>query len=114
MLTNADCTLYLWGENGYTRHEIHGVYWNENRTANIQKFGVWDTKTVTLYIFDNNIIPKTLQKDLIVKGICDFEIDNNNITKSREEFLKKYKVFAVQAIDDKYFGGLPHYEILLK
>lgn len=117
MLANADCTLYLWSENGYTRHEIKNVYWNESSALNLQKFGVWNANSITVYFYDNKILPKTLQKDLIVKGICDFEFDNGSpekISESRQKLLKMYNVKTIVGIDDKWFGGLPHYEITAK
>lgn len=114
MLFNSDCTLYLWAENGYTRHEIRNIYWNENKSATMQKFGIWSANSAIVYFYDNKIIPINPQKDLLVRSICDFEFNNSDISKSRQELLKSHKVYTVVSVDDYWFGSLPHYEISIK
>ena len=117
MLTNADCTLYLYDKSsgGFTRHAIKGVYWLDGRGGTITKNGIQSADSVTVYIYSDKVIPKTTNKDMIVRGIVDYEFDNTSqqtISASLKEFKAAHpEAVTVTAINNYMHGGLPHYEI---
>ena len=117
MLINADCTLYLFDKStgGFKRNFISDVYWDNSKSANILKSGLRNIDSVTVYLYSDAIKPLNLQKDMLVKGLCDFEFDNTSaktISESMKIFREKYPDFVtVNAVDEAMFGGLPHIEI---
>lgn len=114
MLTNADCTLYIYLNGSYKRHTVESVYWQENQIAGISKSGLNNTDKLTVFFYSSDVIPQTPAKDILVKGSVDFEFDNTSpqtVSGSMKEFQKKYSFFVVTAVNDYMFGGLPHIEI---
>lgn len=120
MLVNADCTLYLFDKitSGFTRHFIEKVYWDNSKASNILKSGLQNADSFTVYLYSDEIKPLTLQKDMMIKGKCQFEFDNTSsktISESMKKFRELYPNFlTVTAVDDAMFGGLPHIEISAK
>lgn len=119
MLTNADCTLYLYDKStgGYHRYFIEGVYWNENKAGNVLKSGLVSADSVAVYLYSDFVVPKNPTFDMIVKGSCPFEFDNTNektISDSVRKFKKEYDSFTIMSCDNKMFGGLPHIELSAK
>ena len=117
MLINSDCTLYLFDKvtNGFTRHFIPDVYWDNSKSANILKSGLQNIDSVTVYLYSDKIKPLTPQKDILVKGNCDFEFGNTS-AKAISDSMKKFReqcpdFVTVNSIDEAMFGGLPHIEI---
>ena len=59
MMTNADCTLYLYDKatGGYTRYFISGVYWRENKAGNVLKSGLQTADSTTVYLYSDKVVP---------------------------------------------------------
>ncbi|MFR2137235.1 MAG: DUF6751 family protein [Pseudoruminococcus massiliensis] len=119
MLKNADCTLYLYNKatQGFTRHIINGVYWRENKAGNVLRSGLQTADSTTIYLYSDDVKPLTVAKDMLVRGVCDFDFDNTNqqtISESMKNFKNTYNAVTVMSIDDYMFGSLPHIEISAK
>ena len=119
MMTNADCTLYLFDEKtkGYKKHFIADVYWNENRAGNVLKSGLQSADSLTVYLFSDDVVPANPTKDMIVKGYCSFNFNNTDektISESMKKFKKSIKALTIMSCDNKMFGGLPHIELSAK
>ena len=112
MYTNADITLYACPDGKYTRYPIKGVFWEDIKQANIIKSGLVNADAVRLFIPAANLpggIKFTAGKDLIVKGIIDYEIDNTSqqtISASLKTMRETYdRVATVSVVDDKLYGS---------
>ena len=119
MLKNADCTLYLYNKatQGLSRHIINGVYWRENKAGNVLRSGLQTADSTTIYLYSDDVKPLTVAKDMLIRGVCDFEFDNTNqqtISESMRNFKNTYNAVTVMSIDDYMFGNLPHIEISAK
>lgn len=121
MRTNADMTLYHLRENGYERKEILNVWWEHSKISNTEKTGMVNADAVTVLIPLSSAPTLLIEtgKDLVVKGICDFEFDNASQA-SQSASLKQLKqdreVFTVNAFDPLLFGSadMQHYELSCK
>lgn len=121
MQTNADMTLYHLGEKGYERQEILDVWWEHSKISNTEKTGMVNADAVTILIPLSSapMLLVEIGKDLVVKGICDFEFDNTSQA-SQSASLKELKqgreVFTVNAFDPLLFGSanMQHYELSCK
>lgn len=119
MYTNTDITLYSYGKDGsYTRHEIKGknekkgVMWEDVKQSNVLKSGLSTIDAVRVFIPTENLpggVKFTTGKDLIVKGIVDFEVDNTSqqtISASLKTMRETYdRVVTVSVVDDKLYGS---------
>lgn len=119
MMTNSDCTLYLYDKatGGYTRHFISGVYWRENKAGNVLKSGLQTADSTTVYLYSDKVAPASPTKDMLVKGKCDFVFDNTStqtISESKKRFDTEHSHVTVMSIDRYMFGGLPHIEVSAK
>ncbi len=124
MMTNADCTLFKYDKNttGFTRHKIKSIYWQTSQQANIMKSGLTSCDSTTVFIYKSSIkgnnIPETPKKDMLVKGIVEFEFDNTSsrtISDSMKAFREMFPRFVtVNSIDNMLYGGLPHIEVSAK
>ncbi len=119
MMTNADCTLYRYNAKtkGYDRYVIPSVYWHENRGGNVLKSGLQSIHGVTVFIYNGCNLPLTPAKDMLVKGVCNFEFNNSsqkNVAESFEKFKKECAFVTVMSIDDCTFGSLKHWEVTAK
>lgn len=92
------------------------VYWCENKSGSIVKSGMQTSDSTRVYFYDDNA-PKTPAKDMLVRGKCEFEFDNQtpqSISESMKKFRTEYDFVTVMSIDDYMFGGLPHMEVSVK
>ena len=92
------------------------VYWCENKSGSIVKSGMQTSDSTRVYFYDDNA-PKTPAKDMLVRGKCEFEFDNQtpqSISESMKIFRAEYDFVTVMSIDDYMFGGLPHMEVSVK
>lgn len=110
MLKNTDITVY---DGSYKRHILKDVYYNDSRGQTLTKNGVQISDSAVVYIYSDEYIPKP--KDIIVRGVCDFEFDGSS-QKSASESMKRFRELypqfaAVKTVSDCRFGGLPHIEI---
>lgn len=121
MYTNADMTLYSKGsDNKYTRTEVKQVFWNEVKEANTNKSGLSNSDSVKIFVpltSINNLNVST--SDIVVKGVCDFEIDNtssSSISSSLATLKKTYAFVTVSSCDAKLFGSkkMQHYVLSCK
>ena len=126
MYTNTDITIYSVGGNGsITRHTITGkngkkaALWDEVKQSNILKSGLASADTIKIMIPAVNIpegMTFSLAKDMVVKGVIDFEFDNTSDA-TRAASLKSLKashaVYGINAADAKLYGspGMQHYQI---
>ena len=97
-------TIYR-SENGtWKRFYVYGVLWQDTETANINKSGLKDANSLTLYIpFTCGFEPK--KKDMVLFGIVDYEV--------KSKISELYSIGDVRTITtvDKYdFGCLKHYK----
>lgn len=140
MLTNADCTLYVFNGIGYDRYYIPTVMWQENRASNVLKSGLQTADSITVYVPakviviapnnqlypadklfpDMKILPKNTSKDMLVKGACEF-VFNNESQKTVSDSMSKFRVsnpgfVTVTSIDTKLYGlkELQHIKISAK
>lgn len=119
----------------YIRTYLIGVNIEKKKAVNVIKSGLENASSGTIYIpiedLDSEnkeyISPKkynqlsaeevkkyyTLQSgDIVVNGIIDYTIDENNtITALKNNYDD---VFEIIVVDNKIKGGLPHWEIALK
>ena len=116
----------------YVRTYLIGVNLDLSKAANVIKSGLENANIGTLIIpedvdSDNKIFTKpkeykkaedintlwTLQPgDIIVAGIIDYKInENNTITNLKNVYDDVYEIVSV---DTKLKGGLPHWEVGLK
>lgn len=119
MMINADCTLYAYDKatGGFIRHAVYDVYWHESKAGNVLKSGLQTADSTTVYLFSDVVLPENPGKDMLVKGICNFEFDNSSpavISASMKEFSKLHSYITVISIDKCMYGGLPHIEISAK
>ena len=80
MYTNADITLYSYVDNKYIRKVIKDVFWNEVKESNTLKSGLNTADSVKIFVpLKNMPVTKiTTGKDIIVKGVIEFEVDNTS------------------------------------
>ncbi len=119
----------------YIRTYLMGVNIEKKKAVNVIKSGLENASSGTIYIPTDDldsenkeyISPKkynqlsaeevkkyyTLQSgDIVVNGIIDYTIDENNtITALKNNYDD---VFEIIVVDNKIKGGLPHWEIALK
>lgn len=121
MYTNADCTIYQYSSTGYNRFQIHDVFWSDVKQANVLKSGLASADSIQLIIpissADN--LTFTLQKDIVVKGISDFEIDNTSAKTISDGLTHITNVLgghSLSSVADNRYGspGMHHYELSLK
>lgn len=124
MITNTDCTIYAYNEatQGYDRHYINAVMWQEQRTEKVLKTGIEISDGITIYIPKNTIsIDLTGNKNIFVQGCCPFEFDNSSqktISDSLKQFKIQYPDFVVAyEIASKFYArnqNLSHIKILAR
>lgn len=121
MHTNADLTLYSFKDNKYIRSEIKGVFWNEVKESNFHKTGLATADAVKIFIPLSNApsLIITTGKDLIVKGIIDYDFDNTSqaTQSASQKYIKdKYGHVTVTSCDKKLFGSthMHHYVLSCK
>lgn len=129
MYTNTDITLYLYEKTGnVTRMPVtgkngkKGALWDEVKQSNILKSGNTNTDTIKIMIPAANLpegIIFTTAKDMVVRGLIDFELDNTSEA-SRSSSLKTLKaanvVYGINAADAKLYGspGMQYYQLSCK
>lgn len=121
MYTNSDVTLYLYekqgGKESYRRVFVEEVFWDEVKQANVLKSGQKDSDSVLLVIPEESLfetISFTPGKDLAVRGQCNVVIDctGQKAMSDSLEKLREHKHFVtVMTVDEKLYGGEPHYEL---
>lgn len=119
MYTNASGTLYSYQNGTYTRTCYPDIFWDECKQSNIIKSGNVNSDSVSVYLPNVSGLSFTPSKDLIVKGLCEFEIDSTTQQKLSEslKYLKdNYGFLTVTVADFKDYGSedMWHYELSCK
>ena len=107
MMFIHDCTVYR-EENGvWKRYELRGVLWQDVQAANIEKSGWKDANTLELFI-PHSLGFKAKKKDMVLKGIVDYEIKNRDYD---EDVVNSSMTMSVQSLERKlginFFVNLP-------
>ena len=123
MFTNADITLYLYEKDGklekFTRQVIKNVYWEDVEHSTFIKTGQRGSCTALIMIPLESIstaMAFTKGKDLIVKGVIDYEFDNTSIASvaaSMARLKSDYKALTLVSVDERLYGSksVQHYEL---
>jgi hypothetical protein len=124
MLANTDITLYSCSKDGkYTRSVIHKVFWDDVKQSNIIRSGLTTADSVKIFIPVKNMpfrVKFTTGKDLVIKGITEFEFDNTSqqtISASLATLKASYdRVVTISVVDNKTYGSpsMQHYKISCK
>lgn len=123
MFTNSDVTLYLCTKEGklekFTRRVVKNVYWEDVEHSTFIKTGQRGSCTALVMIPLNSLegaINLTKGKDLIVKGVIDFEFDNTSQVTIAEGIAKlktNHKALTLVSVDERLYGSksVQHYEL---
>ena len=123
MFTNADITLYLYEKDGklekFTRRVIKNVYWEDVEHSTFIKTGQRGGCTALIMIPLESIsvaMTFTKGKDLIVKGVIDYEFDNTSgatVAASIARLKADYKALTLVSVDERLYGSksVQHYEL---
>ena len=116
MFTNASGTLYSYQNGAYTRTFFPEVFWDECKQSNVIKSGNVNSDSVTVFLPNVSGLSFTTGKDLIVKGLCEFEIDSSTSQKLSEslKYLKEnYSFLTVTTALPADYGSedMRHYEL---
>lgn len=123
MFTNSDITLYLCTKEGklekFTRQVVRNVYWEDVDNATFLKTGQRGSCTALVMVPLGSLsgnINFTKGKDLMVKGVIDFEFDNASQAAISEGIAKlktNYKALTLVSVDERLYGSksVQHYEL---
>lgn len=123
MFTNSDITLYLFTKEGkldrFTRQVIKNVYWEDVDNATFLKTGQRGSCTALVILPLSSLegtINFTKGKDLMVKGVIDFEFDNTSqatIAEGIARLKTNYKALTLVSVDERLYGSksVQHYEL---
>lgn len=123
MFTNSDITLYLCTKEGklekFTRQVVRNVYWEDVDNATFLKTGQRGSCTALVMVPLGSLsgnINFTKGKDLMVKGVIDFEFDNASQAAISEGIAKlktNYKALTLVSVDERLYGSksVQHYYI---
>ena len=123
MFTNSDITLYLCTKEGklekFTRQVVKNVYWEDVEHSTFIKTGQRGSCTALVMIplssFEGSI-NFTKGKDLLVKGVIDFDFDNASQATIAEGIAKlktNYRALTLVSVDERLYGSksVQHYEL---
>lgn len=123
MFTNSDITLYLCSKEGklekFTKQVVKNVYWEDVEHSTFIKTGQRGSCTALVMIPLSSLegaINFTKGKDLMVKGVIDFEFDNTSQATIAEGIAKlktNYKTLTIVSLDERLYGSksVQHYEL---
>lgn len=123
MFTNSNITLYLCTKEGklekFTRRVVKNVYWEDVDNATFLKTGQRGSCTALVMIPLSSLkgaINFTKGKDLLVKGVIDFEFDNTSQATIAEGIAKlktNHKALTLVSVDERLYGSklVQHYEL---
>lgn len=110
-------TLYHFKDGKFIRSVIENCFYYDSKSANFSKTGIINTDTFKVIISTNKDIEIKEGKDIVVKGICDFEFNNESEktqSESLKEFNSKYESYTVTSASKNLFGGLSNIELSCK
>lgn len=123
MFTNSDVTLYLCEREGkldkFKRQVVRNVYWEDVDNATFLKTGQRGSCTALVMIPLSSLdgaVNFTKGKDLMIRGVIDFEFDNTSQATIAEGIAKlktNYKTLTLVSIDERLYGSksVQHYEL---
>ena len=123
MFTNSNITLYLCTKEGklekFTRRVVKNVYWEDVEHSTFIKTGQRGSCTALVMLPLSSVgkaINLTKGKDLIVKGVIDFEFDNTSQATIAEGIAKlktNHKALTLVSVDERLYGSesVQHYEL---
>lgn len=123
MFTNSNITLYLCTKEGklekFTRRVVKNVYWEDVEHSTFIKTGQRGSCTALVILPISSLkgaINLTKGKDLIVKGVIDFEFDNTSQATIAEGIAKlktNHKALTLVSVDERLYGSksVQHYEL---
>lgn len=123
MFTNSDITLYLCTKEGklekFTRRVVKNVYWEDVEHSTFIKTGQRGSCTALVMIPLNSLegaINFTKGKDLLAKGVIDFEFDNTSqatIAEGIARLKTNYRALTLVSVDERLYGSksVQHYEL---
>lgn len=123
MFTNSDITLYLCTKEGklekFTRQVVKNVYWEDVEYSTFIKTGQRGSCTALVILPLSSLegaINFTKGKDLMIKGVVDFEFDNTSQATIAEGIAKlktNHKALTLVSVDERLYGSksVQHYEL---
>lgn len=123
MFTNSDVTLYLCTKEGklekFTKRVVKNVYWEDVEHSTFIKTGQRGSCTALVMIplvSLEGTVNFTKGKDLMVKGVIDFELDNTSqatIAEGIARLKTNYKALTLVSVDERLYGSksVQHYEL---
>ena len=123
MFTNSDITLYLCTKEGklekFTRRVVKNVYWEDVEHSTFIKTGQRGSCTALVMIPLNSLegaINFTKGKELLAKGVIDFEFDNTSqatIAEGIARLKTNYRALTLVSVDERLYGSksVQHYEL---
>nr|DAU12371.1 MAG TPA: hypothetical protein [Caudoviricetes sp.] len=123
MFTNSNITLYLCTKEGklekFTRQVVKNVYWEDVEHSTFIKTGQRGSCTALVMLPFSSVgkaINLTKGKDLMVKGVVDFEFDNTSqatIAEGIARLKTNYKALTLVSVDERLYGSksVQHYEL---
>lgn len=123
MFTNSNITLYLCTKEGklekFTRQVVKNVYWEDVEHSTFIKTGQRGSCTALVMLPFSSVgkaINLTKGKDLMVKGVIDFEFDNTSqatIAEGIARLKTNYKALTLVSVDERLYGSksVQHYEL---
>lgn len=123
MFTNSDITLYLCAREGkldkFKRQVVKNVYWEDVDNATFLKIGQRGSCTALVIVPLSSLdgaFNFTKGKDLMVKGVIDFEFDNASqatIAEGMARLKTNYKALTLVSVDERLYGSnsVRHYEL---
>lgn len=123
MFTNSNITLYLCTKEGklekFTRRVVKNVYWEDVDNATFLKTGQRGSCTALVILPFSSVgkaINLTKGKDLMIRGVVDFEFDNTSqatIAEGIARLKTNYRALTLVSVDERLYGSksVQHYEL---
>lgn len=116
MRTNTAATLYSPIGTGdslpYTRTVLPAVSWQESAGYNVQKYGLANAFSATVYIQDMTVTPKP--QDILIRGVCDFEVTGAKGASVSNLLAKGGKRIVTVDRNDLGSPSMHHWEVTVK
>ena len=110
-------TLYHFENGKFIRSLIENCFYYDSNATNFNKTGLVSNDTFKVVINTSENIKIAEGKDIIVKGECEFEFNNESEktqSESLKEFKTKHEYYTVNTASRNLFGGLSNIELSCK
>ena len=115
MFTNSDITMYLCEKEGkldkFKRQVVKNVYWEDVDNATFLKTGQRGSCTALVMLPLSSLdgaVKFAKGKDLMIKGVVDFEFDNTSqvtIAEGIARLKTNYKALTLVSVDERLYGS---------